>query len=107
VSVDERSVRGDLARLEADVEGLVQGVGFRYYVLRRASALGLRGWVRNEPDGSVRCVAEGPRRDLEVLAATLRAGPPGAVVDAVRTTWSEPTGQLESFDVRSGGHSGD
>ena len=48
-------------RLDATVRGRVQGVGFRYMVLEEAHRLGLAGWVANEPDGSVRCVAEGTR----------------------------------------------
>ena len=54
-----------LARVEATVVGRVQGVGFRYFALRRGADLGLRGWVANEPDGSVRTRAEGTRADLE------------------------------------------
>jgi acylphosphatase len=95
------------ARLEATVHGRVQGVGFRWFVVRLAERLDLTGWVSNELDGSVRCVAEGPRASLEALLASLRAGPPGARVDRVRTSWLEPTGTLGSFDVRSGSHRGD
>ncbi len=68
---------GQPASLDAVVRGWVQGVGFRYFVLDRATALGLVGWVANEPDGSVRCVAEGPRTDLETLLAALTEGPLG------------------------------
>jgi acylphosphatase len=56
---------GDMARLEASVRGRVHGVGFRYYVVVRADRLGLTGWVANMQDGSIRCVAEGPRADLD------------------------------------------
>jgi acylphosphatase len=94
-------------RLEATVRGRVQGVGFRWFVVRVADGLGLRGWVANEPDGSVRCVAEGPRQALDGLLASLREGPPGARVDHVGETWSVPTGRFDGFDVRSGGHRGD
>jgi len=95
------------ARLEASARGRVQGVGFRYYVLREAASRGLTGWVANAPDGSVRCVAEGPRERLEELAERLRAGPPSAVVEAVDVAWTSFTGGFERFGVRSGGHSGD
>jgi acylphosphatase len=94
-------------RLEATVHGRVQGVGYRYFVVRQASRLGLTGWVANEPTGRVRCVAEGPRDALETLLADLRDGPPGAWVDRVDATWSTASGSFEDFDVRSGWHPGD
>lgn len=95
------------ARLDATVHGRVQGVGFRYYVLRLAMDSGLTGWVANAQDGSVRCVAEGPQPDLERLLAALEAGPAGALVDRVTTAWSPPIGTFRSFEIRSGGHPGD
>ena len=96
-----------LVRLEATVVGRVQGVGFRYHVLRRATDLGLTGWVANEHDGTVRCRAEGPRGDLDVLLDTLETGPSGAVVDRVITAWGPATGGLGVFSVRGAGHRGD
>ncbi|HET7495841.1 MAG TPA: acylphosphatase [Candidatus Limnocylindrales bacterium] len=95
------------ARLDATVHGRVQGVGFRYYVLRVAMGSDLTGWVANAQDGSVRCVAEGARADLERLLAALEAGPAGALVDHVTTAWSVPSGTFHSFEIRSGGHPGD
>jgi acylphosphatase len=69
---------------------LVQGVGFRYHVLRRAREANLAGWVRNLPDGSVECVATGPRPALERLVEQLEAGP--GRVRSVETIW-EPLAQ--------------
>lgn len=94
-------------RLEASARGRVQGVGFRYFVLRRGMELGLTGWVANESDGSVRCVAEGPRSDLEALLETMERGPAGALVEGVSATWSGATGTLRDFGIRAGGHRGD
>jgi acylphosphatase len=94
-------------RLDATVRGRVQGVGFRYFVIHRAMDLDLTGWVANEPDGSVRCVAEGPRSGLERLLASLETGPAGAFVEDVTTAWGPATNSFRSFDVRSGGHRGD
>jgi acylphosphatase len=96
-----------LQRLEAVVHGRVQGVGFRYHVRRRAEALGVTGWVANEPDGTVRCVAEGDRQTLERLLADVRRGPTGARVERVVTGWHAATGGFEGFRVRSRGHTGD
>jgi acylphosphatase len=94
-------------RLDARVTGRVHGVGFRYFALREATALGLRGWVANDPDGSVHCVAEGPRDRLEALLGRLKEGPPSALVNGVSEAWMPATGTLGPFGVRSGGHRGD
>lgn len=94
-------------RLDATARGRVQGVGFRFYVARRAIALGLTGWVVNEAGGSVRCVAEGPRSDLDALLAALELGPPGAQVAGVSVAWSAAAGSLDGFEIRSGWTSGD
>src|SRR3954469_1870685 len=89
-------------RLDATVSGRVQGVGFRYFVLHEAMDLDLHGWVANTMDGSVRCVAEGPRDRLDALLALLRAGPPAAIVEGVSEIWMPATGTLGPFRVRSG-----
>jgi len=94
-------------RLDATVSGRVQGVGFRYFVLREAMVLGLQGWVANTADGSVRCVAEGPRGELEMLLHRLREGPPSAIVAHVSEAWMPATGTLGPFGIRSGAHRGD
>jgi acylphosphatase len=73
------------------VRGLVQGVGFRYFALRQAQALGLRGWVRNLPDGAVEVVAEGADADLTELEARLREGPLASHVAAVERSPHPPT----------------
>lgn len=88
------------ARLEAVVHGLVQGVGFRYFVLNRAEELGLRGYVRNRWNGTVEVVAEGPRSRLEVLLGYLQRGPRAARVTRVDTVWGPATGQFSDFHVR-------
>jgi acylphosphatase len=95
------------ARLEASVRGRVQGVGFRYWVVRRSTELGLTGWVANEVDGSVRCVAEGPSTTLDRLEAMLRTGPTGAIVEDIHVVRMPATGSFAGFGVRSAGHAGD
>jgi acylphosphatase len=94
-------------RLDVRVTGRVHGVGFRYFVLREAMALELEGWVANEPDGSVHCVAEGPRDRLDALLERIREGPAAAIVDGVSEARMPATGTLGRFEVRSGGHRGD
>ena len=99
------------ARFDALVVGRVQGVGFRYYVLREARRLGLDGWTANEVDGSVRVVADGPRDTLEALLGALREGPPASIVERVVVNWPPVSsgGWLlgRGFEIRSGTHSGD
>ena len=94
-------------RLEAVVRGYVQGVGFRWFVVRRATQLGLRGWTSNEHDGTVRVVAEGNPAALDELLAALRSGPAGASVEHVDTQRLPAAGGLPNFTIRASGHSGD
>ena len=65
------------------VDGRVQGVGFRWYVLAEGRRLGLRGWVRNNPDGSVEVEAAGPADLLESLRRRVAEGPPAARVQNI------------------------
>ena len=65
------------------VHGRVQGVGFRWFVQRTATELGLSGWVRNEPDGTVRTEAYGTGAELLELSRRLSSGPPGSNVERV------------------------
>lgn len=83
---------------EIIVRGRVQGVFFRDTTRRVATSLGLAGWVRNEPDGSVRARAEGPAELVEQLLRFLAHGPPEASVVAVEVTETAPEG-LAGFDV--------
>jgi acylphosphatase len=65
------------------IRGRVQGVGFRWFVHREASELGLRGWVRNTDTGDVELVAAGPPDDLNELRIELKKGSRGSRVDRV------------------------
>jgi acylphosphatase len=96
-----------LERLEVTVRGRVQGVGFRYFAVRRALELGLVGWVANAVDGSVQVVAEGSPDVLDVFEAAIRKGPMGAVIEAVDGVRMAGTGRFERFGIRSGAHGGD
>lgn len=65
------------------VKGRVQGVGFRWFVQREASEIGLKGWVRNTDEGCVEVVAAGEQEDLAELKQALHKGSRGSRVDAV------------------------
>jgi len=86
-------------RLHGRVHGDVQGVGFRYFLMREAQRLGLRGWVRNRDDGTVEFVAEGSRDDLDRLRQAAERGPRMAQVERVDAQWSAAAGGLTSFDL--------
>jgi len=81
------------------ISGMVQGVGFRYYVWNHARRLGLAGYVRNLTDGSVETEAEGEEDKLKQFIETLKAGPSGAVVEEVKVEWKEYTGKYREFSI--------
>ena len=81
------------------VRGRVQGVGFRDFTLRRASRLGVRGYVRNEPDGSVSVYATGSVRQLDDFEAWLRQGPPMAEVRGLESKACEVEPH-QTFSIR-------
>ena len=90
----------EILQLRAIVHGEVQGVNYRSSTVTQASRLGLSGWVRNQSDGSVEVLAEGPRAALEQLLAYLRLGPPAARVTAVEPAWQPATQAFRQFEVR-------
>ncbi|MEE9549432.1 MAG: acylphosphatase [Candidatus Binatia bacterium] len=92
--------REDQSRVRLCIEGRVQGVFFRYSTVEEAGRLGLRGWVRNCPDGSVEVMAEGPRENIENLISWCRHGPPGAHVHNVRIQWENYKGEFANFHIR-------
>jgi acylphosphatase len=91
---------GQAQRLHAMVHGRVQGVGFREFTRRHAAALGLAGWVRNLPDGSVELEAEGPRTALDELVRHLNNGPRLSHIDGVEVAWLPPNGEAGWFSIR-------
>jgi len=88
-----------LKRAKVVVHGSVQGVFFRAETRDRARSLGLAGWVRNAPDGTVEAVLEGDDEQVESMVEWCRRGPDGARVEEVEVAWSEPEGE-EGFSIR-------
>ena len=89
---------GDVT-VRARVTGRVQGVWFRGWTEGEAARLGLRGWVRNEADGSVTALVAGPRAAVEAMVAALHDGPPAARVEAVEAAEIDEAAP-EGFEVR-------
>lgn len=83
-----------------EVEGRVQGVGFRWWTVRTAREEGLTGWVRNRVDGTVEVQAAGPREALDRFAERLGKGPPAARVTEVREVAPEGPQRARDFEVR-------
>ena len=80
------------------VRGSVQGVFFRAETRDRARSLGLAGWVRNAPDGTVEAAFEGDDDRVESMVEWCRRGPSGARVDDVEVAWVAPEG-AEGFSI--------
>ncbi len=85
--------------LQARVQGRVQGIGFRHFVLEKAQKLGLTGYVKNLADGDVYVYAEGEEEDLKQLLNFLNKGPFMARVNRVEKEWKEAEGGFSSFGV--------
>ncbi len=87
-------------RARVIVSGHVQGVFYRASAQRQANALGLKGWVRNLPDGRVEAVFEGEPAAVERMLAWCRIGPPNAYVTDVDVRYEPFTGEFTGFGVR-------
>jgi len=91
----------DQKAIAATITGRVQGVGYRYATLQMAEELGLHGWARNAPDGSVEVWAQGHEGAVGAFTGFLRQGPRSARVQSVDVRSVEPDATLEGFRVRS------
>lgn len=88
-----------MKRAAVKVHGMVQGVFFRVETRDRARSLGLGGWVRNAPDGTVEAVFEGVDERVESMVEWCRRGPRGAAVADLDVSWEQPKGE-EVFSIR-------
>jgi len=87
-------------RAEIIIDGLVQGVGFRYYIVRHAQQLGLNGFTKNLYTGEVQTVVEGEIALIEELFSALKIGPRSASVRNAKIYWSESQDEFHSFEVK-------
>jgi acylphosphatase len=81
------------------ITGIVQGVGYRAFVERQATSLGLCGWVRNRKDGSVEAIFSGEAASVDAILTACGRGPRLAIVEEVRVTERTVDGDLREFDV--------
>jgi len=88
-----------MTRFDIVFTGRVQGVGFRQTTAGVARAYQVSGWVRNEPDGTVRCVAEGEAEELERFVAAVQEAMRGYVRET-RVGRASATGEFRDFAVR-------
>lgn len=87
-------------RVRLEIYGKVQGVFYRASTREKAQNLGLTGWVKNRPDGSVEAVVEGPSDEVDELVDWTQEGPSRARVQNVEVADEEPTGEFTGFEVR-------
>jgi acylphosphatase len=90
----------DESRAHAIFRGRVQGVFFRANAEKKAVELGLTGWVRNLPDGTVEAVFEGPRETIEKAIEWCKSSQPHAQVTGADVDWEEFEGKYSSFNIR-------
>ena len=89
----------DTLTVNRKITGKVQGVGFRYFVLRQAQELGITGWVSNKPNGDVEAFAQGEKADLERFIAKVKEGPSFSRVEDVSLNWVNEADKYFGFEI--------
>jgi len=92
----------DFLRAHAVIHGRVQGVFFRASTRDEALRIGVAGWVRNLPDGSVEALFEGATLKVEEILGWCHKGPPGARVSSVDIAFEQYKGEFKRFEIRYG-----
>ena len=82
------------------ITGKVQGVGFRYFVLRQAQELDINGWVSNKPNGDVEALAQGDKEDLDQFIAKVKQGSAFSRVEDVSLNWLNEAEQYFGFEIK-------
>jgi acylphosphatase len=85
--------------MDVRFEGHVQGVGFRWTTARLAAGFPISGFVRNEPDGSVRLTAEGREADLLAFLQAIEISPVGRYISRRQVEWRDATGEFRAFEI--------
>jgi acylphosphatase len=89
-------------RAHVYVSGRVQGVFFRSETKEKADEYGVKGWVRNLPDGRVEAIFEGEKEKVDKIIEFCRHGPPGAIVKNIEIIWEEWKGEFKDFRIKYG-----
>jgi len=89
-----------VVQYQIEISGRVQGVGFRYFVQKKADELNIKGWVKNTPQGSVVAMAQGDETDVETFIDYLRIGPTMARVKNLSKTQMPELENFSNFEVR-------
>lgn len=87
------------ARAHIIIEGRVQGVFYRSNTKKMADKLGVKGWIRNLPDGRVEAVFEGEKEDIKKLLSWCWVGPPGAKVTNIEVEWEDYVEEFKEFSI--------
>jgi len=90
----------DEKRAEIIANGLVQGVGFRYFIIRNAESLNLKGYTKNLYTGEIITVVEGNRANIEELFKRIRIGPSHASVHNCNINWEESKNEFTHFEIK-------
>ena len=93
-------MKSNKCRAEIIVSGLVQGVGFRYFVYRKAIELNLSGYTKNQYDGTVLTVVEGDKYLIDSLFNELKVGPMYADVRDIKIAWQNYAAEFSTFEIR-------
>jgi acylphosphatase len=93
--------QAEILRVHVWVQGRVQGVGFRAFVLQNGIQIGVTGWVRNVGYDTVEAVAEGTKEQVEMFLQMVKRGPMGSRVDESHEEWEQVTGEFGSFRVKA------
>lgn len=89
-----------MKELKAILRGRVQGVAFRYFTVKAADALGLKGYVKNLPSGEVEIVAQGGEEELNKFIPKIKEGPTAAVVKDADINYRPPSKDYAGFNVK-------
>lgn len=81
------------------VIGFVQGVGFRRYIKKKAQALGLKGWIKNLPDGRVEILAQGSKEDIAKLVKIAEKGNLFSFIKGVVVDWQKDEENFSDFEI--------
>ena len=89
-----------MIQYEIEIEGKVQGVGFRYFVHKKAKEIGIKGWVKNTVDGGVLVFAQGIEEEINTFIDFLYIGPSSARVDRITKNKIQVSGDFDNFSIK-------